>query len=51
MDAKIQCNQYRCREECTEHAYCDQHFEEALLEKYELGKKEGYEEARKEFDV
>lgn len=50
MEAKIECNIYRCENECTEHAYCDSHYEDALKEQFDAGKKEGYEEARQEFN-
>lgn len=51
MDARIMCNLYHCLDECTEHAYCDKHYQENLDEAYERGKKESYEEAKAEFQV
>ena len=50
MEAKISCNSYGCNNECDEHAYCDSHFQKLMDEEFEKGKKEGYEEARKEYE-
>lgn len=50
MECKVPCNLYYCNDDCDEHAYCDKHFKEALDEQFEAGKKEGYNEAEKEFN-
>jgi hypothetical protein len=47
MEAKINCNVFRCQEECTEHAYCDSCFDEKLKEAYD----DGYETAKKEYQT
>jgi hypothetical protein len=48
MEVKVMCNEYRCDDECTEHAYCDGHFDEKLRAAYDEGlgdgKKEGFDE-------
>jgi hypothetical protein len=49
MNVTVLCNTYHCSEECDEHAYCDKHYNEAVSEAFEEGKKEGYDAAEQEF--
>lgn len=43
MEVQIKCGKQYCKEEVTEHTYCNRHFERELDDKYE----EGYEAGKK----